>query len=526
MTQKVKTPKSVYIMIAAGFGLGAVTMAGIQSGATVQRAFADARLTPVSSTRTENLSALRGLNESFADLAEFVAPAVVSIQATSGREAGPNGERMPVRGGEGSGFVFRSDGYIMTNDHVVGGFDKVTVIFRDGRSYEGTVTRATESDIAIVKIEARDLPTLAFADSSGLRPGQLCMAVGAPFGLQNSVTFGNISALGRHTDIRGNSMFDQARYYPDLIQTDASINMGNSGGPLINIDGQVIGVNTAIYSPTGTSAGIGFAIPSNQARFISDILLDKGKITRSMMGVLPEDLKEFEKKDLNLPGGARLTTVQSNTPAAKAGLRDGDIVTRIGDRPIRSQLDLRNAMLLFAPGTSVEVEAVRAGRSMKVQVQLEEAQAPAQPTPQPRGRQPEQPDRNFPRGFDGRERELFEEFRRRFENVEPEEGPIRSGQARLGVSVGNITDEIRAERGIPTYILGAYVGEVEPGSVAQRVGIRPGDVITMVGDKPVVDAESLTQAMQGVNWGETRKIRFGRYSRGSSSTQELLVAFR
>ena len=337
MSQKVKTPKGVIITLAAGFGLGAITMAGIGSGIAIPKAFAQApevSVRNIAGTTTESLTELHNLDASFANLAEFVAPSVVDIRATTDRAAGPDGARQAIRQGEGSGFIIRSDGYIMTNDHVVGDANKVKVITKEGREYDGTVIRAQDSDLAIVKIDAKDLPALAFGDSSKLKAGQMCMAVGAPFGLENSVTFGHISALGRVNDIPDMSMVQQGRRYADMIQTDASINMGNSGGPLLNVDGQVIGVNTAIYSPTGVSAGIGFAIPSNQAKFIGDMLIEKGKIVRSVIGVYPENLKEYEKKDMGITGGARVKgfppSEQSASPAKKAGILENDIVTKIG----------------------------------------------------------------------------------------------------------------------------------------------------------------------------------------------------
>ena len=294
MNDKIQTPKSVYLLLGAGFAVGAVSMAGIYGakGVHVNQAFA---ATPPAETRTisapnrESLAEMRNLDSFYTNLAEFVLPAVVDIRATSGRQMGSSGERMPISGGEGSGFILRSDGYIVTNDHVVAGFDNVKVILKDGREFDGKVTRAHDSDIAVVKIDAKSLPTLAFGDSNKLRAGQMAMACGSPFGLEQSVTYGHISALGRDkTMIEG-------RYYPDMIQTDTAINMGNSGGPLCNIEGQVVGLNTAIYSPSGTSAGIGFAIPSNQVRLIVDKLIESGKVTRAQIGVMPQNLTDYQK---------------------------------------------------------------------------------------------------------------------------------------------------------------------------------------------------------------------------------------
>jgi serine protease Do len=522
MSHTLKTPRGTYYTLVAGFALGAVCMASVFNGQTVTRAVADQNraLHQASLATGEDMAALRGLDASFANLAEFVSPAVVHIRAQSTRAAGPNGERVPVQGGEGSGFIFRPDGYIITNDHVVGGFERVTVILRNGREYPGTVTRAQDSDIAVVKIEATGLPTLQFADSSKVRPGQFAMAVGAPFGLENSVTMGHVSALGRTNAIPDRNGED--RFYDDLIQTDTSINMGNSGGPLVNIDGQVIGINTSIFSPTGVNAGIGFAIPSNQARFIADMLIRDGKITRSMMGLYPENLKEYEKEEMGLEGGARVHEVSSDGPAAAAGIQKEDVIVKIGSTPIRSHVDLRSSMLVYRPGETVPVELVRNGQRRTVQVKLEEFKRPARPTP-PRGQMPpdfdpfrdfapfrEMPEIRPPRG--GGEEELVP--------------PIRDGQARLGVSVATVNEELRGQFEIPANVRGAVVAAVEPGSVAARLGLAPGDVIQQIGSTQIDTAEALTEAMKGLKWGDRTRIMFSRFGAGSVARQTMDVVFR
>ncbi|HSI73257.1 MAG TPA: PDZ domain-containing protein, partial [Fimbriimonas sp.] len=403
---------------------------------------------------------------------------------------------------------------------------------KDGRELDGTVISAPDSDIAIVKINATDLPALAFADSSALKPGQLCMAVGAPFGLENTVTFGHISALGRANQVPDMSMPLQGRYYADMIQTDASINMGNSGGPLFNVDGQVIGVNTAIYSPTGVSAGIGFAIPANQAKFIGNMLIEKGKIVKSMLGVRPENLKEFEKKEKGVEGGAVVAAFAEGegitSPAKQAGIKLGDIITKIGTTAIRNELDLRNAMLVYAPGTTVPIEFIRDGKSMKIDVKLVEFKAPAMPKVQQQ-QIPGFDDEMMKRfkGFEGNDDELFKKFRDRFENEgQGDEPRLRSGKAQLGVNVGTLTDEVRKQHNIPSDVEGAYVADVQRGSVAEKVGIQAGDVITEFNGKKLSTSEDLVNAIGDVKWGETRTIKFGRYGKNAQSVQELPVTFK
>jgi serine protease Do len=492
-------------------------MAGVFNGAVARPAYAQQNTLgrTVAGTSAENMAALRSLDESYANLADFVGPAVVEIRAsTSTTRRGENGERVPLMGGSGSGFIFRPDGWIVTNDHVVGGFDKVTVTLKDGRTFDGKVTRAEDTDIAVVKIDAKELPTLAVADSSKVRSGQMVMAVGAPFGLDQSVTFGHVSAIGRLQGI-------QDRLYPDLIQTDAAINVGNSGGPLVNIDGQVVGVNTAIFTTTGGSAGVGFAIPGNQARFIAETLINKGKLTRSMIGLVPENLKEYQKKEKGLDGGALVDDVSSDGPAAAAGIQKGDVILKIGTTQIHTQMDLRNAMLVYAPGTTVPVELVRNGKRQTLNVKLVEYKRPATPAApaptNPRG------EFRFPKEFE----DMFKDVPRLGRpQTEDEDVPaIRQGRARLGVSVSNVTDELRKQYNVPTGKKGVVVVEVQSGSVAEKNGVRPGDVIVSFDGKSIETAEDLTRAVGEVKWGDKRKLKTERFTDGQM-TMERDVEFK
>lgn len=531
MNRRTKSPKSVYWTLGAGFALGAMCMVGLPKAVSISisKAFADTHLPAfqqrtISSPSSESLAEVRNLDNFYTNLAGFVAPAVVDIQSTSGRQTTSDGERVPISGGEGSGFILRPDGYIVTNDHVVGGFDNVKVILKDGREFPGKVTRAHDSDIAIVKIDAKNLPTLAFGDSDKLKPGQMAMAIGSPFAFQQSVTFGHISALGRdRTMIEG-------RYYPDMIQTDTAINMGNSGGPLCNIDGQVVGVNTAIYSPSGASAGIGFAIPSNQVRLIVDKLIENGKIVRSQIGLIPENLTDYQKQQKHLNGGALVQDAPEGQPAGMAGIKKGDVVVRIGHTNINSQIDLRNAMLEYAPGTSVDVEVIRDGAHKTFKVKLQEHKEvteEAQPQIRRQGGQPF----NMPRGFDGPE-EFFKDFPGLqipgFGNGQPRThtAPVNpDGKPRLGVGIANLTDDVRHQYSIPDNAKGAVVADVTPGSLAESLGLQAGDVIQSLGSKQISSAQDLTDAMSGVKHGDTKKIRFSRYGNGSVMMNEMDVTF-
>ncbi len=377
MNRKNQIPNSVYVTLGSGFVLGAIFMAGLAfegtggfSKAQGQSSLPNFEPRTISAPSRESTAEVKNLDAFYANLAAFVSPAVVDIRATSGREMSADGTRVPVSGGEGSGFILRPDGYIITNDHVVAGFDNVKVILKDGREFDGKVTRAHESDIAVIKINATNLPTLAFGDSDKLKPGQMAMAVGSPFSFQQSVTFGHISALGRErTQI-------EDRSYPDMIQTDTAINMGNSGGPLCNIDGQVVGLNTAIYSPSGTSAGIGLAIPSNEVRLIADKLIEKGKVVRSFIGVAPMNLTDYQKQQRHVSGGALVQEARESDPAGMAGVRKDDIIVRVGQTAVNTQMDLRNSMLQYAPGSSVDLEVIRGSEHKTFKVKLGEYKDP------------------------------------------------------------------------------------------------------------------------------------------------------
>ncbi|RYG39480.1 PDZ domain-containing protein [bacterium] len=519
-----KTRNTIALTLAAGIAMGGMGMGYVISGRSPLATPAYAQATPISAARlaassvtAEDSAALRSLDSSFANLAEFVAPAVVDIKAVTERKQGPNGERVPVAGGQGSGFIFRKDGWIMTNDHVVGGFDKVTVSLRDGREFPGKVFRSPENDIAVVKIEAKDLPTLVLSDSTKVRPGQLAMAMGAPLGLDQTVTVGHISAVHRADQII------QGKTYADLIQTDTAINMGNSGGPLVNIDGQVIGINSAIYSPSGASAGIGFAIPSNTATLISEKLVTGGKAARSFFGIVPTTVKEFKAKELGISGGAVLEEVSSDGPAAKAGLRKGDIVTKLNGRQILSGVSLRMAMYDIKAGQKVEVEYLRDGKNGKVT---------ATPSEAPKAPEPKESQLQIPKGlFDGEGGQP-----RRFKFPFPEdlgdedEGGIvpnvpNDGKPRLGVNVSDISDEMRRQFAIPAGTKGAIVASVVPGTIAANLGLRPGDVITELAGKAVSDGNDLVAIIKGVKKGEAKAIKVIRYAKGSRSNINATVTF-
>lgn len=520
----IKTPRKVYLILAAGAAIGAIGAAAILRGPVIPKAFADKTVArPVGDLSSENMAMLRNLNESFAGLSEYISPAVVAIKVEGSRETDVLGRRMPTESGEGSGVIIRKNGWILTNDHVVGGFKDVTVVLNDGREFKGKVTSSDYSDLAVVKIEADNLPTVTFADSNQVRVGQFAIAVGSPFGLENSVTIGHVSALGRDSAI--GDPRSGVRTYPDLIQTDAAINRGNSGGPLLDIDGRVIGINTAIFSQTGGSVGVGFAIPANQARLTAEMLMDKGRIVRGYMGMVPENVKLFRQRELGIEGGAAIAQFaegEAKSPARDAGLKAGDIVLRIGDISIKGQHDVRNAMLVYGPGETVKVEFLRGKDRKTADVRLADA-TKEQVAPLRRAQNGEEapqrqnPLQDFP---DLQIPEAPEQ-----NPLEDRVPPVREGQARLGVTIEPITEAVRKEFNIPSNVSGVIVRSVEDDSVASRAGLRPGDVINRIGSTEIRSESDIRRAMSGVKWGDSRQVRTTRYTANGLMSKDATVTF-
>ncbi len=478
----------------AGIALGAVGMALFvhPERPAIADSPSESALTPAQA------DLLAQLDAAMVKLVEQVRPSVVQILAVQESVMGFR------QGGQGSGVVFRSDGYIVTNDHVVAGADEVKVVFSDGSEATGKVLRDPFSDIAVVKVDRKDLTPARFADSGEVQAGQLAIAVGSPFGLEQTVTFGHISAVGRP----GGGMYDpitnETRLYRDLIQTDAAINPGNSGGPLLNYRGEVVGINTAIRSTSFRNSGVGFAIPSNVARLIAEQLIANGKVVRAFMGIAPENLLGYEKAKLGIRDGAIIRQVQAGSPAEKAGLKEGDVVVRVANTRIRSESDLRNSMLLHRPGETVPVEIVRNGQRMTVQVKLAElppdhvarGSSPTEEVTPPRFRTPEPP------------------------SPRPERQP--GSPARLGVQVRDLTEQERSELPVSA---GAYVVEVERGSVAEEIGLQPGYVITRVGNTVIRSAEDLRNAISRYRTGDRTNITYVWGTKSQMGTVTITVQF-
>ena len=413
---------------------------------------------------------------SYAGVVEQVTPAVVTIRSErrvrniSQRQELPEGLReffgdqfgqgrrgrqMPERreGGLGSGVIVRPDGYILTNHHVVDGAEQVNVELTDGRSFRAKVVGSDQpSDLAVVKIDGTNLQTLSLGDSDAVRIGDVVLAVGNPLGVGQTVTMGIVSAKGRATARGGDAAFE------DFIQTDAPINEGNSGGALVSTGGQLIGINSQILTSSGGSIGIGFAIPANMAKNVMTQLIEHGEVHRGKIGVTIQPVTSDIASSLGLSQvrGALVSSVEAGSPADKAGVRRGDVITAVNGESIRSGNDLRNEVSQMLPGTATKLSIIRDGKEQTVNVTVAELK-PATAGPA------EREGSGNPTGF--------------------------------GMAVEPLTRDHARELGVAA-TSGVVVVDVQSNGRAADAGIRPGDVIVEVDRKPVNDPESLGTALK------------------------------
>lgn len=359
----------------------------------------------------------------------------------------------------GSGVVVSPDGYILTNNHVVEGATDVKVSFADKEEYPAKVVGTDEAtDVAVLKINKTGLTTLPFADSNRAQVGDVVLAIGEPFGLGQTVTMGIISAKGRAG--LGIERFE------DFIQTDAAINRGNSGGALIDTRGDLVGINTAILSgETGGNQGIGFAIPANLARNIMDQIMKNGKITRGFMGILPQEVTPELARGMNLPAnthGVAVAEVEPNSPAAKAGLKVGDVITAMNGASIDDVNSFRLAVAGFPPNTTVHLKIDRNGQTMDVPVTLGTLDLEAENKNGGKG--------NLPNGG--------------------EKGAMN------GVSVQALNSDIRQQLQLPEGTQGVVITDVDPNSQAAAAGLQQGDIIVQVDRKPVTTVSEFNNAVR------------------------------
>lgn len=423
---------------------------------------------------------------SFAEVAERVTPAVVNVAVTpnrgpeqvhprsaipsipqdsplhdffqrffDGQAPRPEEFAMPPQSqGQGSGFIIDSEGHIVTNNHVVPDAAEVQVILNDGSRYRAEVKgRDPKTDLALLKIDAgKPLPHVELGDSGGTRVGDWVLAVGNPFGLGGSVSAGIVSARGR--DINSGP-------YDDYLQIDAPINRGNSGGPLFDAAGRVVGVNTAIYSPSGGNVGIGFAIPSSTARAVVAQLMESGHVARGWLGVQIQAITEEVAESLGLESkqGALVASLVPDSPATKAGLRAGDLILAVGSTAIDELKTLPRLIADTKAGSKVMLEVLRNGATEQIPVVVGAMPAP--------------------------------------DKVAAASGPSKDDhKARLGLYLSPLTPESRKSHGIDDTARGVLVAEVESGSPAQKAGIRSGSLISMIGQKPVTAPEEVVAGVR------------------------------
>jgi serine protease Do len=389
---------------------------------------------------------------------------------------GPTGPQQPqIEHGIGSGIVISPDGYIVTNNHVVQGAVQIRVTLNDRRVLPAKLVGADKlTDLAVIKIDAKNLPTIAWGDSTKLHPGQTVLAFGSPFGyFQFSVTRGIVSALDRP-----NPYTDDPRKPGDYIQTDAAINPGNSGGPLVDARGELVGINTFIISGNGSFAGAGFAIPSQIVKATADELIAHGTVHHGYLGISMNDVTPENASFFNLPDatGAIVSQVTPESPASEAGLKSGDVLRELNDRKILNGSSLQVAVSQISPGTAISLGILRDGKPETLHIKVGE-------------------------------------FHKDAELAENAEGPANHGK--LGVAVDNLTPQLRQQLNIPSQIKGAAIESVRPASPAEDAGLAPGDVILEVNRHPVESADKFASEVHSVPAG--KDILLLVWSRGATT---------
>ena len=406
---------------------------------------------------------------SFAPIVKKVAPSVVKISVTMKgannplansdmdffrrffgedglKHMNPGRLHEPMERGLGSGVIVSSDGYILTNNHVVNNATEIQVALNDGRQFTAKVIGSDpKTDVALIRIKADNLPALALTDSDKIEVGDVVLAIGNPFGIGQTVTKGIVSAKDRTTS----GEMDE-----DFIQTDAAINPGNSGGALVDTEGRLVGINSAILTHSGGNQGIGFAVPSNLCHWVMDSLVQTGHVERGFLGVMIQNLTPdlANAFKLDRTNGALVGDVTPGSPADKAGLKSGDVITQVNGQPIEGASQLKLRVAESAPGSKVQLGVNRNGETKTFEVTLANL-----------------PDNKVAKADDQSESTKTE--------------------ALAGVGVADIDQNTRTQLNIPTQVQGAVITEVSPDSAAYQAGLRTGDVITELNRKPVKNAQ-------------------------------------
>lgn len=420
-----------------------------------------------------------GVRTSYADVVDKTSPAVVQIEARQQsrqtetrrgqspeedllRQFGIPNQRPQIERGVGSGVIVSADGSILTNHHVVEGANKITITTNDNRTFDAKIVGTDQpSDLAVLKIEATELPFLILGNSDGVRVGDIVLAIGNPLGIGQTVTAGIISAKGRRTGLSDGS-------FEDFLQTDAPINRGNSGGALVNLQGELIGINSQILSggPSGGSIGIGFSIPSNMAKSVMDQLLKDGKVRRGMLGVNIQNITEDTARALDLKdrSGILVSNVKSGSAADKAGIKRGDIITAINGEKIEDSNVLRNKVAGTLPGTAIKLTVVRDGEPLEMTATLDEFN--------------------------------LSDSQRAEPGADPDGTSPQNQGGRLGVSLEPLTPQTAKRLGVDPGDGGMVVTEVDPSGPAAEAGLTRNDVILEINRKAVSSVEDVRGAVE------------------------------